>query len=281
MVASLVGEYLRARRELVQPDEVGLADNGHRRVPGLRRDELAMLAGISTEYYTRLEQGRDRHPSAQVLDAVARALRLDDDAAGYLRQLAAPSGLRSRPHRPERVRPGIEQLLDSWSATPAYIQSRHMDVLASNRLAAALSPMFTPGANILRSMFLDGTAQDLLEEWQAKVGNLVAGLRAQAGPEVDDVRLAGLVGELSVKSELFRRLWSRQDVRPLVGEGVHHLHHPLVGDLVLRYEKFGVVGTTGQLLVVYHADPESRTEQALSLLSSMAPTPDVAHGDER
>ena len=267
----MIGEYLRARRELVRPEEVGLVDNGRRRVSGLRRDELAMLAGISTEYYTRLEQGRDQHPSAQVLDAVARALGLDDDARAHLHGLATPvpRGRRGR-RQSDRVRPSVQQLLDSWHTTPAYVQGRHLDVLAVNALASAISPMFTPGTNLLRAILLDPAVQDLLPGWQDKVGGLVSSLRAMVGPDVDDPRLTDLVGELSVKSETFRRAWSRHDVRPRPGGGIHHMRHPLVGDLELQYDKFAVSGSPGQQLVVYHAAPASRTAEALAMLASVS-----------
>jgi transcriptional regulator with XRE-family HTH domain len=269
MVASvnLIGEYLRARRELIRPEDVGLRDNGHRRVPGLRRDELAMLAGISTEYYTRLEQGRDRHPSPQVLDAIARTLGLDEDATAHLHALGTPQTPRRR--RPERVRPGVQPLLDAWHNTPAYIQNPLQDVLAANRLAVALSPIFTPGNNILRSVLLDEAVQEFLPGWQNRIGSLVAALRVMVGPDVDDPRLTNLVGELSVKSELFRRLWSRHDAKPHPGGGVHRLRHPVVGDLELHYEKFAVTGADGQLLVVYHAEPGSPNADALTLLGSL------------
>ncbi|MDP9842994.1 helix-turn-helix domain-containing protein [Streptosporangium lutulentum] len=263
---NLIGEYLRARRELIRPEDVGLPDNGHRRVPGLRRDELAMLAGVSTEYYTRLEQGRDRRPSPQVLDAIARALGLDEDATAHLRALGTPQGPR---RRPARVRPGVQALLDAWHNTPAYVQGPFQDVLAANRLAVALSPVFTPGGNVLRSVLLDPAAQESLPGWQNRVGSLVAALRAMAGPDVDDPRLTDLVGELSVKSDLFRRLWSRHDAKPHPGGGVHHLHNPIVGDIELRYEKFAVTGADGQLLVVYRAEPGSPSADALALLGSL------------
>ena len=271
---NLIGEYLRARRELVRPADVGLRDNGHRRVPGLRRDELAMLAGISTEYYTRLEQGRDRRPSAQVLDAIARALGLDEDATTHLHALGSPEPPRRR--RPGRVRPGIPLLLEAWPTTPAYVQGPFQDVLAANRLAVALSPIFTPGGNVLRSVLLDPAAQDFLPGWQHRIGDLVAALRSMAGPDVDDPRLTDLVGELSVKSDLFRRLWSRHDVKPHPGGGVHRMRHPIVGDLELRYEKFAVAGADGQVLVVYHAQPGSPSADGLALLGSLAPAGDAA-----
>ncbi|GIH15039.1 helix-turn-helix domain-containing protein [Rugosimonospora africana] len=264
---NLIGEYLRARRELIRPEDVGLRDNGHRRVPGLRRDELAMLAGISTEYYTRLEQGRDRRPSPQVLDAIARTLGLDEDATAHLHALGTPQAPRRR--RPDRVRPGLQSLLDAWHHTPAYVQGPIQDVLAANRLAMALSPIFTPGGNILRSVLLDPAAQEFLPGWEDRVRSLVAALRVMVGPDVDDPRLTELVGELSVKSDLFRRLWSRHDAKPHPGGGVHRLRHPVVGDLELRYEKFAVTGADGQLLVVYHAAPGSPSADALTLLGTL------------
>ncbi|GAA1270282.1 transcriptional regulator [Planotetraspora silvatica] len=264
---NLIGEYLRARRELIRPEDVGLPHNGHRRVPGLRRDELAMLAGISTEYYTRLEQGRDRRPSPQVIDAIARALGLDEDATAHLHALGAPEEPRRR--RPERVRPGVQSVLDVWHNTPAYVQGPFQDVLAANRLAMALSPIFTPGTNVLRSVLLDPAVQEFLPGWQNRISSLVAALRVMVGPDVDNPRLTDLVGELSVKSDLFRRLWSRHDAKPHPGGGVHRLRHPIVGDLELRYEKFAVTGVDGQLLVVYHAEPGSPSADALTLLGSL------------
>ncbi|WP_436527459.1 helix-turn-helix domain-containing protein [Actinoplanes sp. HUAS TT8] len=264
---NLIGEYLRARRELIRPEDVGLPDNGHRRVPGLRRDELAMLAGISTEYYTRIEQGRDRRPSPQVLGAIARALGLDEDATAHLHALGVPAASRQR--RPERLRPGLQPLLDAWHTTPAYVQGRFQDVLAANRLAVALAPIFTPGTNILRSVLLDPAVQEFLPGWQHRIGGLVAALRAMAGPDVDDPRLTELVGELSVRSDMFRRLWSRHDAKPHVGGGVHRMRHPIVGDLELPYDKFAVTDTDGQLLVVYRAEPGSPSADALALLGSL------------
>ena len=183
-----LGEYLRARRELVSPESAGIPHIGRRRVPGLRRDELSLLAGVSTDYYVRLEQGRDRHPSAQVLDALARALQLDDDATAHLHALAGPE---RRTHhsgqRPDRVPPSIQQLIAGWHATPAYVQGRRLDVLAANPLASALSPMFTPGVNLLRAAFLDPSVRTLFgDQWESLAHNTIAGLRALIGPEVDD-----------------------------------------------------------------------------------------------
>jgi transcriptional regulator with XRE-family HTH domain len=272
MTANPIGEYLRARRELARPADAGIPVTARRRVPGLRRDELAMLAGISTEYYTRLEQGRDQHPSAQVLNAIARALGLDQDAVAHLHQLAAPrpAGRRPARARPAPVRPSLQQLLDSWPLTPAYVEGPHLDVLASNAIARALSPMFEPGTNVLRAIFLDPAVHDLFPDWEAKAPSLVAALRAMAGTDTGDPRLAELVGELSVRSETFSAIWSRHDIRPHIGGGTHRMVHPQVGELELPYDKFAVTVAADQVLMIYHAEPGSGTEQSLRLLSSLA-----------
>ncbi|MYX63655.1 helix-turn-helix domain-containing protein [Streptomyces sp. SID8382] len=267
--ANRLGEYLRARRELVRPEDVGLPAVGRRRVPGLRREELALLAGISSDYYLRLEQGRDRHPSAQVLDSLARVLRLDDDATAHLHRLARPTPRRRRPRRPERVPAGIQQLVMSWTRNPAFVQGRYMDILFANPLAIALSPLCRPGVNVVRALFLDPEIHEAHGSETATAG-VVAALRALVGPDVEDPPLAELVGELSVKSERFRRLWARHDVKPKAGSGTSTFQHPQVGPLELSYEKLAVTGTEGQLLVVYHAVPGSPAEQALALLSGLA-----------
>jgi transcriptional regulator with XRE-family HTH domain len=265
-----IGRFLRARRELVRPEEVGLPDLGRRRVPGLRREELALLAGVSADYYVRLEQGRDQHPSEQVLDALARALRLDDDATAHLHELARPAPRRRRrsPARPERVRPGLAALLDSWPGTPALVLGRRMDVLASNALAAALHPACATGGNMLRMVFLDLHARDVYPDLEAIAADTVAALRAAVGPDLDDPALTDLVGELSLKSKEFRRLWARHDVRDKT-HGTKRILHPQVGELELHYESFAVNGSDGQMLVTYHAEPGSRSARALALLSSI------------
>jgi transcriptional regulator with XRE-family HTH domain len=266
-----IGEYLRVRRELVRPDEAGIPDSGRRRVPGLRRDELALLAGISAEYYTRLEQGSDHHPSGQVLDAIARALRLDADAAAHLHELAAPTpARRRRPRRPEQVNPSVRQLLNSWHTNPAFVQGRFLDVLAANPLMTALSPMYTPGRNILRAAFLDSAVSELFCDADVRLENVVSALRASVGPDVDDPQLTDLIGELSLKSSDFRRLWARHDVKPHVGTGVHRMQHHQVGELELRYDKFHLAGADRQMLTIYQAQPGSRSEQALTLLATIA-----------
>jgi transcriptional regulator with XRE-family HTH domain len=267
---NLIGRFLRARRELVRPEDVGLPDFGRRRVPGLRREELAMLAGVSADYYVRLEQGRDQHPSEQVLDALARALRLDDDATAHLHELARPAPRRRRraPVRAERVRPGLVDLLETWTHTPAFVLGRCMDVLAANRLAGALHPVCAQGGNMVRTSFLDPGAAERFPELAAVRQDTVAALRASIGPDLDDPALTDLVGELSLKSEEFRRLWARHDVRDKTW-GRKRIVHPQVGELDLAYESFAVNGADGQMLVTYHADAGSPTERALALLSSM------------
>ena len=263
MASNVIGDFLRARREQVRPEDVGIAVNGRRRVKGLRREELAVLAGISTEYYTRLEQGRDRNPSERVLDALARALALDGAAAAHLRELGDPR--RREPRSPELVRPSVVRLLASWEHTPAFVQGRYLDVLAANRLASALSPLYTPGTNLLRAALLDPAAEAV--DASANVRSMVAILRSTVGADLDDPRLAELVNELAARSEVFRRYWSQHDVVSRPATGVHVVRHPRVGRLVLRYDKFLVAGAEDQMLVVYQAEPCSRSEAALSRLS--------------
>ena len=268
--SNALGEYLRARRELVDPADVGLSVAGVRRTPGLRREEVATLAGISADYYLRLEQGRDRNPSAQVLEALARVFGLDATATQYLLSLST-----ARPRTPKRPRrevvpAGIRQLLDVIGL-PAFVESRMFDVLAANRLASALSPRIQPGENRLRSMFLDEDERDLHPDWERTIGGMVGAFRTSLGTDVDDPRLAQLVGELSLGSELFRQLWARHDVRPLAG-GLTLMRHPQVGMLELRREKLPIGDSGGQLLVIYHAEPGSDSARSLALLGSLAMT---------
>lgn len=269
---NLLGDYLRARRELVTPASVGLPVGGTRRVPGLRREEIAMLAGISADYYLRLEQGRDRNPSVQVLDALARVLQLDQEGTDYLLSLATPRA-RRRPSRPRReiVPTGIRELLDTIGL-PAFVEGRYLDVLATNRLATALSPNVQVGQNRVRSVFLDPAEQILYPDWEQTTAQFVAGFRESVGSNVDDPRAVELVGELSLASERFRRLWARHDVQVRRGRPIR-MHHPQVGDLTVRCEKLTIGGTDGQMLVVYHAESGTSSADKLALLSSLA-TPD-------
>lgn len=267
-----LGDYLRARREQVRPEDAGIRSVGFRRVPGLRREEVAMLAGISSDYYLRLEQGRDRNPSAQVLEALADVLRLDADARNYLLGLAQPA-LHPR-IRSEQAPESIVELIDGWTSSPAYVQNKYTDVLAVNALCAALSPNYRVGVNLLTAVLLDPRERELRRDWEDLSAEGVAVLRSELGPNVDDPRLKELVGELSVRSERFRRLWARHDVRPRRGR-LSRLTHPEVGDLDLRSDKLTVGGTDNVTLVVFHAVPGSRDAESLALLGSL-----VAAADE-
>lgn len=262
-----LGDFLRARRELVTPGEVGLAPgNGLRRVPGLRREEVALLAGISAEYYIRLEQGRDRCPSPQVIDALSAVLQLDHEGTSYLAALAAPRSRRRRAERPAGVPPGLEQLLRTINV-PAMVIDGYLTVLAANDLARAVSPGMEPGTNELRSLFLDPAAGEHHLDWEQTAASSVAHLRARAGSHPDDERLHALIGEMSLKSVRFRRLWARHDVLLVHGGGRIRLRHPRAGVLELLVEKFAVVGAPGLETVLLHADPGSATAEALTALS--------------
>jgi transcriptional regulator with XRE-family HTH domain len=263
-----LGEFLRARREVARPEDFALPEPGRRRTPGLRREEVALLAGVSADYYVRLEQGRDKHPSEQVINALARVFTLDDEGLAHLRELARPVTRRRRPSRPERVSPALQRLLDTWSGTPAMVVGRYLDVLANNRLAAAVNHCSVKGQNQVRVMFLEPYVRRMYADWATAAAQTVASLRAGAGADLDDPRLTELVGELSLKSEDFRRLWARHDVAAKTA-GTKRFRHPMVGDLTLSYETFTVNGAAGQTLLVYHAEPGSPSEQALALLGSM------------
>jgi transcriptional regulator with XRE-family HTH domain len=245
---------------------VGLPPGDHRRVPGLRREEVALLAGISADYYLRLERGRDSNPSAQVLEALARVLRLDDVETAYLLGLTAPRPRRRRPLRTERVPSRLHHLLAALDP-PAFIESRTFDVLASNPAAVALSPRLVPGQNRLRSLLLDPEEREFHADWEDSVVSFVAAARQTLGDDVTDPRAVELIGELSLASARFRTLWARHDVRSLDG-GTARIRHPVVGDLTLHREKLPV----GDLiLVIYYPDARSDAAEKLTLLA--APTP--------
>ncbi|GLY03092.1 MULTISPECIES: helix-turn-helix transcriptional regulator [Actinoplanes] len=265
-MVNALGEYLRARRALIRPADAGLRVIGVRRTPGLRREEVATLAGISADYYLRLEQGRDRNPSPQVLAALARVFQLDATATAHLLSLTG-GGPRpvARRSRREQVPAGLRQLLDVVGL-PAFVENRHFDVLAVNTLAAALSPAIRVGENRMRSVFLDPAERDLHVDWDALLGGMVASFRASIGTESADPRVTELVGELSLASEEFRHLWARHDVKAPTG-GEVRMNHPVVGPLTLRREK---LQSDGLILALYHAEPGSPTAAALSLLASLS-----------
>jgi transcriptional regulator with XRE-family HTH domain len=264
--ANALGDYLRARREQVQPADVGLVAGSRRRVAGLRREELALLAGISADYYLRLEQGRDKNPSPQVLDALARALRLDVKATEYLHQLASPSGGRRDHTALETAADGIDELIEQFPM-PTIVASRCLDVLAANALARALSPGFAPGQNFLRWRLFEPAARDFFVDWDEATDVAVSGLREAAGSDPDDPRVRSLVDELSAASERFRELWSHADVGYRVG--VIHMRHPVVGDLYLRRNRFNIPHSGGQHMLTYRADPGSDSAKALDALRSL------------
>jgi transcriptional regulator with XRE-family HTH domain len=266
---NLLGEYLRARRERVGPEQVGLPRSGVRRVPGLRREEVALLAGISADYYLRLEQGRDRNPSVQVLESVARVLQLDDAGTAYLLGLAGDRPRRRRrPARRETVPAGTRKLLGAIGL-PAFVEGRYLDVLAANSLATAVSPRLVAGRNRLRDVFLDPAEQALYAGYDPALiaAEMVAGFRQVVGAETDDPRLVELVGELSLASPAFREAWARHDVMVREGAAVT-LDHPVVGPLALNREKLAVGGAPGLTLVVYHADVGTAAADKLQMLAS-------------
>ncbi|MEU3340610.1 helix-turn-helix transcriptional regulator [Streptomyces sp. NPDC006668] len=268
-----LGGFLRARRARLRPEDVGIPFSGRRRVPGLRREEVATLAGVSTDYYTRLEQGRERHPSQQILEAVARALQLDEEAVAHLYRVAGPTTRRTRrAPRVERVAPHLQQLLDTWSDTPALVLGPALDILARNRLAGALYAGFTHSDNLLRMTFLDPAARHFYREWDRAAESTVATLRRAAGIDPEDPRLSQLVGELSMKSADFRVLWARHDVRGKTREA-KLFHHAQVGDLELHYESFTVNSAPAQQLVVYQAEPGTASADTLALLGSLSASP--------
>ncbi|QEU69667.1 XRE family transcriptional regulator [Streptomyces galilaeus] len=268
-----LSEFLRTRRARLKPEDVGIPDYGrYRRVPGLRREELAQLAGVSVAYYTRLEQGNGRHVSAEVLDAIARALRLSDAEHAHLTHLAKPRQQKKKPAgRAQQVRGPLRTLLDTMDGVPAILVGRRSDILVWNRMAAAVfgdwAELPAREQNWARLVFLRPEYRDLFVDWEHKASDVVSQLRMDAGSHPDDPRLSALVGELSVKSEEFRRLWATHDVKERC-HGIQRLHHPLVGELDLRLESFHQADAHEQMLVTYHAEPNSPSAEALRLLAS-------------
>ncbi|MFF3841815.1 helix-turn-helix domain-containing protein [Streptomyces sp. NPDC001930] len=271
-----LSEFLRSRRARLKPEDVGLPSFGrHRRVPGLRREELAQLAGVSVAYYTRLEQGNGRNVSMEVLDSIARALRLSDTERAHLTHLAKPTAKKKQHRaaiaRPQQVRPGLRHLLDSMEGVPGFIVGRRLDILAWNRMARALmgdfDAMEPAERNVARMVFLGPNSRDLYRDWECKATEVVSVLRLYAGCYPDDPALLALVGELSVRSEEFRSLWAAHTVADK-GHGTKVLRHPLVGEMTLTYESMQVAGGDPELmLVTYQAEPGTASADALRLLA--------------
>ncbi|WP_327684461.1 helix-turn-helix transcriptional regulator [Streptomyces sp. NBC_00467] len=277
-----LGDFLKARRAAITPDRAGLVPTFHpRRVAGLRREEVAQLASISTEYYTRLEQGRLPGASPSTLDSIARALRLDADETGYLFQLAdkAASQPRRRRRPTQRVRPQTQLLLDDLTSTPAMILGRHMSVIAWNRLAAALYTDFgaLPPAerNLLRMAFLDPKIRSLYADWESAARACVSFVRMDAANAPTASDLQALVGELSVRDEDFRRWWASHDVAHKT-YGTKQYRHPIAGDITLDWQILTLPHDPDQSLMVLTAPPSSPSHEALRFLASWADMPEAA-----
>ncbi|MET8508980.1 helix-turn-helix transcriptional regulator [Streptomyces sp. NPDC004787] len=272
-----ISGFLRSRRARITPEDAGLpADGRIRRVPGLRRDEAARLAGVSTEYYTRLEQGRAGNPSAEVVDAVARALRLDETEREHLTDLlrsgtGTARTARRTPARAQRVRPGLHLMLETLAHVPAFVLGRRTDVLASNRLARAVLTDFdalpATRRNLARYYLLDPGARERVGDWERIAAETVAILRLEAGRHPQDRQLADLVGELTLGCAEFTGWWNDHRVLRRT-HGSKHYHHPLVGELHFSYESFQAPGDGEQTLCVYNVEPGSATAEALRLLDS-------------
>ncbi|MFC0555688.1 helix-turn-helix transcriptional regulator [Planotetraspora thailandica] len=264
-MGSLLGEFLRARRRLTTPDQVGLMQvNDRRRTPGLRRHEVATMAAVSSDYYARLEQGRECRPSDQVLDALARVFQLGPEATEHL-HLLARMGTRERgcPEPMAGVHPDVSRLLDSWDDKPAFVMNHVLDVLAQNSLFAALQEGFEHTDNIMRFAFLNPAVRELWVDWEAQARLRVAHLRATAG--ADCPALLDLVEELSGASEDFRRIWAHHDVCTDIGDSMR-VRHPVAGDLTLRYQGLSLDSAPGQRIIVFQTDPGSPSERALARL---------------
>jgi transcriptional regulator with XRE-family HTH domain len=274
-------EFLTSRRARITPEQAGLpVFGGTRRVPGLRREEAAMLAGVSVDYYTRLERGNLSGASESVLDALARALQLDEAERAHLFDLARAAGPMARTRRrptPKRVRPSVQRILDAMTGAPALVQNGRLDILGANRLGQALySEMYLHPArplNHARFTFLDPRARDFYPDWDRAANDGVALLRAEAGRNPHDRGLTDLVGELSTQSEEFRIRWAAHNVRSHQ-TGAKHFHHPVVGDLTLTFEMMQLSADPGLSLLAYSAEPGSRSQDALNLLASWTATLD-------
>ena len=288
---SEIREFLISRRARVTPEQAGLPTfAGARRVPGLRREEVALLAGLSVDYYMRLERGNAGGASESVLDALARALQLDDVERAHLFRLvrAAHGSAPRRRRRPqEHIRPSIERMLDAMTAVPAFVRNGRLDLLAANRLGRAFYSLHFDSphepVNVARFAFLDPRAQSFYLDWEDVAKNMVAPLHAEVARDPADRELSNLIGELSTRSETFRTLWATHNVG-LCEAGVKAIHHPLVGEVTFTHESMDLVADPGLTMVVYTTEPGSKSEQAVNLLASWTATPAEqtvdAHRDE-
>lgn len=271
-----VREFLSGRRARVTPEQAGLpAYGGHRRVQGLRREEVAMLAGVSVDYYIRLERGNLAGASDSVLESLARALQLDDVEREYLYDLARQSPRPRSRYSPPKLRPVIQQVLDAITDAPAWVRNSRHDILATNQLARALHAAMLQHqphpANSVRFVYLDPAARDFYREWERVAEDAAGFLRQEAAHAPYDRSMQELIGELSTQSELFRRNWAKHNVRTHRA-GTKKLHHRLVGDLDLNFESADLASQPGLILVVYTAAPGSPSADGLKLLASLAAT---------
>lgn len=276
---SEIREFLTSRRARITPEQAGLpVFGGTRRVLGLRREEAAMLAGVSVDYYTRLERGNLKGVSETVLDALARGLRLDEAERAHLFDLAraaGPTTARPRRRSAPKVRPSVQRILDSMIDAPAFAQNGRLDLLAANRLGRALySEVFADPArpaNLARFVFSNPRSRDFFADWERVANDTVAILRSEAGRDPYDSGLSDLVGELATRSDEFRTRWAAHNVR-IHRAGVKHVRHPVVGDLDLTYEMMELSADPGLSILTYSAEPGTPSEEALSLLGSWAAT---------
>jgi transcriptional regulator with XRE-family HTH domain len=277
-----IRDFLTTRRAKITPERAALpAYGGHRRVTGLRREEVALLAGVSVDYYTRLERGNLSGVSDSVLEALARALQLDEAERAHLFDLARAANTsaataRTRRRPAQRLRPGVQRLLDAMTMAPAYVRNGRLDVLGANPLGRTVfAPIFNTVAaapNIARFIFLDPAAQEFYLDWDSLAADTVALLRAEAGRDPHDRGLTDLIGELSTRSDTFRTWWAAHNVR-LHRTGTKRLHHPLVGDLTLAFESLELTADAGLRLNAYTAEPGSPSQEALNLLGSWTAAP--------
>jgi transcriptional regulator with XRE-family HTH domain len=281
-----IREFLTSRRAKLTPDQVGLTSYGPRRVPGLRREEVAVLAGVSVPYYTRLERGNLSGVSESVLEALARALHLDDAERAHLFDLARaaqPAAPKRRRRTQERVRPSVQRMIDAMTGAPALVQNGRLDILAANALGRALySELYVDPlrpVNHARFVFLSPRAPDFYGDWERAASDTVAILRTEAGRDPYDSALSDLVGELSTRSEEFRTRWAAHNVR-IHRTGAKDFHHPVVGDLRLTYEMLDLSADSGLVIVTYTAEPGSKSAEALDLLGSWTATLDEAGAAE-
>jgi transcriptional regulator with XRE-family HTH domain len=272
-----IRDFLASRRARITPQQASLPAYGaNRRVPGLRREEVALLAGVSVDYYTQMERGNLHGVSDAVLHALAGALQLDEAERAHLFDLAQTANTPARPRRPsgpQRVRPSVQRLLDAMTGIPAYVRTGRLDILAVNRLGGALYAPVLDGqrlpVNLARFLFLDPAAGDFYVNWDTTTNDAVAILRGEAGRNPYDPRLQDLVGELSTRSEAFRTRWAAHNVR-LHRTGRKQLHHPVAGDLELTYEALELPADAGLTMITYTAEPGSASQGALDFLASWA-----------